>query len=288
MSTSSVNWKDVPSGATRGTFLAPSGPLATFEAGCPGDPPVCLIPGITGSKEDFSLVIPHLARAGYRVIAVDLAGQYESSSAGPHSGAGWTLPMHVADIRAVLEYLGKAHVVGYSYGGLVCEHLIADEPALLRSATLIGTPPLSGNALRGFRVVGPIVKWASPAVAARVMLSGLRFNINRVDKERHAFVLHRMGYTVKESVTSAMADMLAIPDLEDALRHSGVPLLVGAGHGDMWPLEQFAAFSQRIGAEFREYNAGHSPSEQSPDELAADLMEFFDRVDRPLSTFASL
>lgn len=278
------NWKDIPAGVTRGSFMAPSGPLATFEAGNTTNTPVCLIPGITGSKEDFSLIIPHLARAGYRVVAVDLAGQYESSPAGPHHDSQWTLPMHVADVRAVLEHIGKAHVVGYSYGGLVCEHLIADEPALLRSATLIGTPPLSGNALRGFRVVGPIVRWASPTVAARFMLSGLWFNINRVDKERHAFVRHRMGYTVRDSVTSAMADMLAIPDLEDTLRHSGVPLLVGAGHGDMWPLEQFISFSQRIGAEFREYDAGHSPSEQSPDELAADLMDFFDRVDRPLDT----
>ncbi len=45
-----------------------------------------LAPGVSGSKEDFVLVAPVLAAAGYYVQSYDLAGQYESAAAGPSDG----------------------------------------------------------------------------------------------------------------------------------------------------------------------------------------------------------
>jgi alpha-beta hydrolase superfamily lysophospholipase len=44
---------------------------------------VVLVPGATGSKEDFRRVLPLLAAAGYRAESFDLAGQFESAGAGP-------------------------------------------------------------------------------------------------------------------------------------------------------------------------------------------------------------
>ncbi len=41
--------------------------------------PALLVPGFTGSKEDFLSVIGLLATAGRRVIAIDMRGQYETA-----------------------------------------------------------------------------------------------------------------------------------------------------------------------------------------------------------------
>ena len=43
--------------------------------------PALLIPGFTGSKEDFLPVLQPLASAGRRVVAIDMRGQYQSPGA---------------------------------------------------------------------------------------------------------------------------------------------------------------------------------------------------------------
>ena len=64
-------------------FAAPSGALARVALGPAAGRRVVLVPGATGSKEDFVLMMPLFAAAGYRVESFDLAGQYESVDAGP-------------------------------------------------------------------------------------------------------------------------------------------------------------------------------------------------------------
>src|SRR3546814_17370959 len=85
---------------------------------------VVLVPGVTGSKEDFTLMLPLLAQAGYRVESYDLAGQYESYRAGPErlvpARAHYDYDLFVDDLVAVLEEgTPPAHVLGYSFAGLV-------------------------------------------------------------------------------------------------------------------------------------------------------------------------
>src|SRR6478672_10625684 len=74
-----VDWSVPPPGAVRFTIDVPSGKLAAMALGKPDDPSVVLVPGATGSKEDFSLMMPDLAEAGYYALTYDLAGQYQSA-----------------------------------------------------------------------------------------------------------------------------------------------------------------------------------------------------------------
>ena len=78
-----IDWARIPPGIDRWSIDAPSGELAGVRAGDPGRPRILLVPGVTGSKEDFLLMLPLLAAAGYRVESYDLAGHYESIDAGP-------------------------------------------------------------------------------------------------------------------------------------------------------------------------------------------------------------
>src|SRR2546421_175548 len=59
------------------------GPVAALRAAAGGNGPdlgvtALLVPGYTGSKEDFAPLIDPIADAGFDVVAIDLPGQYES------------------------------------------------------------------------------------------------------------------------------------------------------------------------------------------------------------------
>lgn len=124
--------------------------------------PAVLIPGFTGSKEDFLPVLEPLAAADRTVVAIDLRGQYQSPQA---PGRGGYAPGELAaDVLAVADAVSRdsaasetgphgspgVHLVGHSMGGL-----IARDAALLRtgrvlSLTLLGSGP---GAIGGERAV---------------------------------------------------------------------------------------------------------------------------------------
>ena len=58
-----LDWRAFPPGTERTEFAAPSGPLARVALGPVDGPRVVLVPGATGSKEDFVLMMPLLASA---------------------------------------------------------------------------------------------------------------------------------------------------------------------------------------------------------------------------------
>src|SRR4029079_9873387 len=85
--------------------------------------PVLLVPGYTGSKEDFLPVLGTLARARHRAVSIDLRGQYQS--VGPDDPSAYTIEAHAKDVAEVLASLGpQAHLVGHSFGGLVTRRAV--------------------------------------------------------------------------------------------------------------------------------------------------------------------
>ena len=276
-------WEQLPPSSRPFTFDAPSGPLAAVEWGESDGIPVLLAPGITGSKEDFSLVGPALAARGYRVWALDLAGQYQSHQAGPDPDGEWSDEMHLQDLIAVLEAMGGAHFVGYSYAGIVGRKLLLQRPDLLRSVFFLSVPPVPGNVFAEMTLVGGVLRHTTPRVAAAAMLTGIRLNASFVTRTRHRFANHRLKFTVRDSIVGAMEDMLNVPDLNAQVSQSGVPLMVGAGEKDMWSLSRHRDHAEQIGAQFCSYQSGHAPSETAPNELVRDLERFFRQVERDQS-----
>ncbi|OJV79047.1 MAG: hypothetical protein BGO37_00575 [Cellulomonas sp. 73-92] len=273
------DWVTLPQGTRLGTFDAPSGTLAAAEWGPAGGVPVLALPGVTGSKEDFALVAPLLARAGYRVIAVDLAGQYQSHAAGPKPGGRYDLALHLADAEALLDAYGPAHLIGYSFAGVVAAQLVVRRREWVRSLTLVSAPPVAGNALAKVRIIGPLGRVIRARGAAGLMTWGVRWNLNRTTSARYRLVSHRLRYTRPESVVDAMAALMHVPDVEDKLLVSGIPTLVTAGHGDLWTAARHRAFAERVGAQVRLYATGHSPVETTPRQMAADVLAFLAAAD---------
>lgn len=273
------DWAELAPGSITSRFAAPSGELAVVSLGDPRHPRVVLVPGVTGSKEDFTLMLPVLAEAGYFVQSFDMAGQYQSGEAGPPAGRRYDYDLFVDDLVAFLEDGGPAHLLGYSFAGTVAQLVVVERPDLVRSLTLLATPPEPGNAFRSVRGgLGLLSIVATAGITAYLMRWGIVTNKNHVPPLRLDFVRHRFDYTSERAHVDIIRLMKRTPDLRDAVASSPIPKLVAVGSHDLWPTELHAAFADRIGARLVVYPTGHSPCETAPHQLSRDMLALFEAV----------
>lgn len=275
----------LPEGARLRSFDAPSGALALIEAGDPAHPRVLLVPGVTGSKEDFAIMLPLMVGAGYFVQSYDLAGQYESAAAGPENlrppRARYDHELFVDDLVAVLERgmpqetAEAAHLLGYSFAGTIASMVTVHRPDLVLSLTLLSTPPLAGQAFRGVKRIGPLSRFLTARAGARLMIFGVRHNLIPVAPGRVRFVRERFALTRRSSVDDIIRLMKRTPDLRPHLRASTIPALVAVGEHDLWPIAQHAQFASAIGSRLAVYRTGHSPCETTPHQLVRDLLDHY-------------
>jgi len=272
-----VDWRGLPDGVMRTEYAVPSGRLAGLVAGEPDAPRIVLVPGITGSKEDFILMLPLLSAAGMRAESFDLAGQYESHRAGPENlrpgRDRYDQELFVDDLKEVLA-IGPVpvHLVGYSFAGTIVAALAARYPEAIASITLISAPPLSGQVFRSVKIIGPLSRGLSPRTAASLMIWGVSRNLNRAPRHRIDFVRERFALTRPDSVADAFALMMRTPDLDRDIAAIDVPKLVVAGAHDLWPELLHRQYAARIGADVLLTAGGHSPSEDSATELTREIV----------------
>jgi pimeloyl-ACP methyl ester carboxylesterase len=140
--------------------------LCTESFGDPGDPPILLIMGIGASMlwwdETFCR---RLAAGGRFVIRYDHRDTGRSTTF-PPGNPGYTGAALVTDAVAVLDGYGvpAAHVVGFSAGGGIAQHLALEHAVRLRSLVLVSTSP----AVAGGRPLPP------PTAAVRRFLATAR------------------------------------------------------------------------------------------------------------------
>src|SRR5580700_10921937 len=137
----------MPDRVRSGTARTERGGFAILEAqpghGVCERRPALLVPGYTGSKEDFLPVLEPLATAGRTVVAMDLRGQYQSPPGEDRDQYG--AAALAADVLAVADSIGEqtggVHLVGHSLGGLIAREAALRRPAALASLTLLGSGP---------------------------------------------------------------------------------------------------------------------------------------------------
>jgi pimeloyl-ACP methyl ester carboxylesterase len=277
------DWTVHPDGSDASLFDAPSGALAMISLGDPENPHVLLVPGVTGSKEDFTLMMPGLAAAGYYVQSYDIAGQYESTAAGPERlsepRGHYDYELFADDMVAILEQApAPVHVLGYSFAGTVAQLVLVRRPELFASLTLLSCPPQPGQGFRGVSRIGWFSGLATGRIGAALMIWGLHRNFTRVPPGRLAFVDHRLEITRVAAVEDIIRLMKRAPDCRPQLAASGIPKLVAVGEHDLWPLRLHSTFAAEIGAKVAVYRTGHSPCETSPHQLNRDLIELYSRA----------
>src|SRR6185437_6897474 len=96
---------ELPEGTRRTIVKTERGEFAALDAMPAAGPcelgTALLVPGYTGSKEDFIAILGPLAAAGRRVVAVDMRGQYQTT--GPDDPDAYDPRELGADIAAVVE-----------------------------------------------------------------------------------------------------------------------------------------------------------------------------------------
>jgi pimeloyl-ACP methyl ester carboxylesterase len=109
-------------------------------------PAVVLVHGFTGAVQCCWVengILPDLAR-DHRVIALDLRGH--GLSGRPHDPAAYDEIGR--DVIRLMDHLGlrRAHVVGFSLGGIILAKLLTTEPDRFISAVLAGAAPRRARA----------------------------------------------------------------------------------------------------------------------------------------------
>jgi pimeloyl-ACP methyl ester carboxylesterase len=254
--------------------------IAALQSGERDRPAVLLVPGYTGSKEDFAPILDPLADAGFLVTAIDLPGQFESPAL--EARADYTPDRLGAVVRGVAARLGVGvRLLGHSFGGLVARAAVIAEPSAFDSLVLLCSGP---GQLGGARLVR--MERFEPVLAA-AGLPGLYAALQAAAAEDPTFVasppeveefLERRFLRSSPAMLQGMADALRRePDRVTELGATGVPVLVAHGaDDDAWSPPEQKDMAARLGARY-EVIAGsaHSPAIENPEATAEVLIDFW-------------
>ena len=264
------------------TIRTERGPIAALHAGPADGTPVLLVPGFTGSKEDFGPLLDPLADAGLRPVAIDLPGQFES--AGPDDPVSYSTAELGAWVRAVAVTLGeRVHLVGHSFGGLVGRAAVLAEPALFASFVLMDSGPaaLAGPRAERIALLGPYLPTLGVAGVYQASEAATAAEPGYVAPPPDlAAFLEKRFLAGAPAMLQGMADaLLSEPDRVAELAATGVPLLVLYGAADdAWPPAVQDEMATRLGAPVVAVpDAAHSPAVENPPATATALLEFWRR-----------
>jgi pimeloyl-ACP methyl ester carboxylesterase len=263
----------------------------TGEVGASSDGPatrrgdVLLVPGFTGSKEDYIAILAPLAALGWRVAAMDLPGQGGAAGLGPRgSHTVATLAAAVLDVTDWFSPHRPVHLVGHSMGGLVTREALLRRPDRLAS----WTPVCSGT--------GAIPE------SAHASLIGLQAALGAVPIEQiwiQKEAQDRAGgwdppsqevadFCARRFITNdpaALADfaeiLMTAPDQTDgaaaalAAGRIGGAVVTGA-LDDAWPIAEQGQMAARLGVPWEVIpDVGHNPATEDPAATVAALDAIF-------------
>ncbi len=290
---------ELPDGVRPTTVRTSRGSFAALEAvpvsGVCEREPALLVPGYTGSKEDFLAVLGQLADHGRQVVAIDMRGQFETP--GPADYDGYSPPALAADIAAIIGATGARHLLGHSYGGLVARE------ALLRtrsqddvgSFTLMSTGPsaLTGPRAEELRAMLTALGAADGRLPDRDALRAGIFGLWRERLEPQAvadgvpgpivaFLARRMLGNDPHGLVYMARHLLTAPDRTSELaRLDRIGMLVIYGEDDnSWSPAAQEAMARRLGARrICIPGAEHSPAVEAPATTAIALTQFWDAAE---------
>jgi pimeloyl-ACP methyl ester carboxylesterase len=284
-----------PEGVHQVTVETARGAFAALEAlpaaGAAGRGPALLVPGYTGSKEDFLAILGPLAAAGRRVLAIDMRGQYQSPAAtGPD---GYRVTALAADLAAIADWLPPGeqpiHLLGHSFGGLVAQDFAVGHRDRVGSLTLMSSGPgaLTGPRAAVLRAVLASLDSDAPG--------GLAAGVQRLwDTELEpaavadgvpadiiGFLRARMLSSCPTGLATMAAELLACPDRTAEVAELDAPGLVLYGEGDdAWAPAIQDEMAERLGAHrVCIPGAAHSPAVEAPATTAGILTGFWNAAE---------
>ena len=282
---------ELPEGTRRTTVETARGSFAALDAMPAAGPcelgSALLIPGYTGSKEDFIAILGQLAAAGRRVVAIDLRGQYQTD--GADDPGGYDLAELGADVTAVADATQAWHLLGHSFGGLVARAAVLDgySPA---SLTLLSSGPaaLPGaraeelhrllNYLDGTPVAdlkGKVAELWYGSLKREAVKAGVAAPVV-------AFLEQRMLANNPTGLVTMADQLLKAEDRTEDLAARSIPTFVLYGEDDnAWPTAEQQDMATRLNAERTCIPAAaHNPNVEAPATTAHALTTFWNATER--------
>jgi pimeloyl-ACP methyl ester carboxylesterase len=283
----------LPAGVRRVTLRTSRGEFAALEA-LPGSgvherQPALLIPGYTGSKEDFLAVLQPLAAAGRQVVAIDMRGQYETP--GTDDPGAYDIAALAADVALIADQLEDGvHLLGHSFGGLVAREIVLAQATQVGSLTLMSSGP---GGLTGPRAALLKTLLAELATSPPAELGGQVKRLWDTHLEPQAvadgtpdaiieFVRTRMLASSPAALRFMGENLLSCPDRTHALARLGIaPLMVIYGEDDdAWdPAIQEDMALQLSAERVCIPGAAHSPAMEAPETTASTLTQFWNTTE---------
>ncbi|MDY7542350.1 MULTISPECIES: alpha/beta fold hydrolase [unclassified Cryobacterium] len=241
---------------------------------------VLLVPGFTGSKEDFGGFLPLLAERGWDAWSYSQRGQ--ADSAAPAGAENYTLEAFAQDVVAVAALVGSGrpvHLLGHSFGGVVARAAAILAPEAFLDVTLLCSGPhgWTGRMEREAAIVSErgSAAWWNEDNAHTVGLPDAALTADE------AFRRLRMGATSDDQLLGAAAILSDENDTTGELLATGLDTLVAHGVDDpAWPQDWQASMAGLLDARYAIIpEAAHSPQLENP-EATADLLDEFWGRDR--------
>jgi len=276
---------DTPRGAFAALIAEPASGVSERQPGL-------LVPGYTGSKEDFLAVLESLAVAGRPVIAIDMRGQYESDPA--PARAGYALDELADDLIAVADAIAgdarRVHLLGHSFGGLIARQAVLAQSEAFLSLSLLGSGPGTIGGARA-QTLRDLLDYLSPAADDVDILGKMIIQVwdaqLRPQAEAEGTPPHIIDFLRDRAVRSCplgLAEMarhlLDCPDRTTELV-GRLPVLVSYGENDdAWPPAVQDEMASRLGAQrVCIPGAAHSPAVEAPETTAAMLTAFWNSTE---------
>ena len=281
---------ELPEGTRRATVETARGAFAVLDA-LPAAGPcelgtVLLVPGYTGSKEDFIAILGQLTAAGRRVVAMDQRGQYQT--AGPDDPDAYDPRELGADVAALRAAVQATHLLGHSFGGLVVREAVIGgcTPA---SLTLLSSGPatLPGPRAEDLHFMLGYLD-GTPADELGPKVAEIWHGVLKPEAEAAgvtgpvlAFLEDRMLGNNPTGLVTMASCLLKAEDKTAELAAHGIPAFVLYGEDDnAWPTGKQRDMAARLGAKHTCIpGAAHNPNVEAPATTAHALTRFWNAVE---------
>jgi pimeloyl-ACP methyl ester carboxylesterase len=247
---------------------------------------IVMVPGFTGSKEDFIALPDLLVEGGVGMLTFDQFGQYESASS--DDPAAYSLDALAEDVGSIIaiahERFGRSdppHLLGHSFGGLVAQQAVVNGQFDIRSFIAFCTgpgalPPERWGALPDLVAALPHTDLAE--LWQRKLELDEAAGVLAPPEEIQDFLRTRWVRNHPNQLKQFAHTLMEQPSFTDRLRQkveAGLATSVIWGeHDDAWPIVTQQRMAHELGVSGVEIpGVGHSPNAEAPELTARTLVQ---------------